>query len=34
MMKISLDLPAGTEGNVIGTIKKERRPNTGTEEAK
>lgn len=36
MMKISLDLPAGTEGNVIGSIKKEERPklkieNTATE---
>jgi hypothetical protein len=31
MMKISLDLPAGTEGNVIGTIKKEERPKLGTE---
>jgi positive regulator of sigma E activity len=35
-MKISLDLPVGTQGNVLGNIKKEERPKvkTGTEEVK
>jgi len=30
MMKISLDLPAGVEGNVLGSIKKEERPKVTT----
>jgi hypothetical protein len=30
MMRISLDLPPGTEGNVIGTLKRDGNPKTGT----